>query len=94
MASAATARSNIAFYVERRLFGAAIAIGRRPAGQRQPRVPPPGHADLTFTYAELGVDPGAPLAVLNPLVEEPIPRRSVSTRKDQLARRQGIASAA
>ena len=82
MASATTAKSDIAFYVEQRLFGAAIVIGRRPAGQRQPRVPSPGHADLTFTYAELGLDPGAPLTVLNPLVAEPRPTRARSARKD------------
>jgi hypothetical protein len=71
MASAATAKSDIAFYVQRSLFGASIAIGRRPASRRQPRIPPPGHADLTFTYAELGLDSGALLTVLNPLVPEP-----------------------
>jgi hypothetical protein len=82
VASAATARADIAFYIERGLFGASVAIGRRPASQRQPRVPPPGHTDLTFTYAELGVEPGAPLMVLNPLIAEPKPARPGSARKD------------
>ena len=59
-----TQKADFAFYVERRGEAASLAFGRR-------RLDPcrsfaMGHADLTFSYVELGVTAATPLFLLNP----------------------------
>lgn len=60
-----TAKADFTFYVERRADGVAVAFGRK-------RIDPcrsfaMGHADLTFTWEELGLAPRSPVLLLNPL---------------------------
>ena len=60
-----TAKPDFSFYVERRGGTVAIAFARK-------RVDPcksfaMGKAEIAFTWAELGVEPMAPLFVLNPV---------------------------
>jgi len=59
-----TKKEDFAFYLERRGDAVTVAFGRK-------RLDPcrsfaMGHADLTFSYAELGVAPHTPLFLLNP----------------------------
>lgn len=61
-----TRKEDFAFYVERKGGAASLAFGRK-------RLDPcrsfaMGHADLSFTWAELGLPPAAPVFLLNPLV--------------------------
>ena len=63
-----TTKTDFAFYVERSPSGgAALAFGRRPVEACKAAKNPDGYADLAFSYAELGVNPDAPLVVLNPM---------------------------
>ena len=60
-----TAKADFAFYVERRGEAVTLAFGRK-------RVDPcksfaMGHAELTFTWEELGLAPRTPVYLLNPL---------------------------
>ena len=60
-----TAKADFAFYVERRGEAVTLALGRK-------RIDPcksfaMGHADLTFTWEELGLAPRANVLLLNPL---------------------------
>jgi len=59
-----TAKEDLAFFVERDGVRAAVAFGRRKP-DRCKAAPRP--MDLTFTWAELGLKPGQPVAVINPL---------------------------
>lgn len=60
-----TKKEDFAFFVEQKGGAVTVAFARR-------RLDPcrsfaMGHADLSFTYAELGVAPRTPLFLLNPL---------------------------
>jgi len=66
-----TTKSDLAFYVRHSDSQTTIAFGRRQAERCKPRSAPAGQVDLAFSYVELGVAPGTPLAVLNPLAPEP-----------------------
>jgi len=66
-----TAKADFAFYVDRKPGGgAAIAFGRKSLDICK-TAKAGGHADLVFSYAELGLSADAPLAVLNPIAAEP-----------------------
>ena len=66
--TACTTKADFAFYVDRRPGGgAALAFGRRPVDACKAGRAPGDYAVLAFSYAELGVNPDAPLAVLNPV---------------------------
>jgi len=59
-----TRKEDFAFYVEMKGAAASLAFGRK-------RLDPcksfaMGHADIAFSYAELGVGPRTPLFLLNP----------------------------
>ena len=61
-----TAKADFTFYVERKGQAVSVAFARK-------RLDPcksfaMGKTDLSFTWAELGVEPRTPVALLNPLV--------------------------
>ena len=60
-----TSKGDFAFFVERRGEAVTLAFGRRRIDTC--RAFAMGHADLTFTWAELGLAPHAPVFLLNPL---------------------------
>ncbi|MCI3180179.1 hypothetical protein C5708_07930 [Caulobacter sp. CCUG 60055] len=64
-----THKEDFAFYVERRLGQTTIAFGRRRVDICRSFAP--AQAEMTFTYAELGVEPNRPLFVLNPVQASP-----------------------
>lgn len=61
-----TSKADFAFYVERKGDAVTLAFGRKRIDTCKSFAA--GHADLTFTWAELGVAPRAPVFLLNPLV--------------------------
>jgi hypothetical protein len=61
-----TAKADFAFYVERKGEAVTLAFGRKRLDTCQSFAM--GRTDLTFTWAELGVTPGTPLFLLNPLL--------------------------
>ena len=66
-----TRKEDFAFYVEAKAGATTIAFARK-------RLDPcrsfaAGHADLLFSFAELGVPMSAQLYVMNPLVGDPSP---------------------
>lgn len=61
-----TAKADFAFYVERKGEALTLAFGRRRLDACRSLAA--GTTELTFTWAELGVPPGAPVVLLNPLV--------------------------
>ena len=64
-----TTKADVAFYVEQRPGGATIAFGRRRV---ETCLGSAGTAELTWTWAELGVAHGPRVIVLNPReIEEP-----------------------
>lgn len=64
-----TRKADFTFYVARKPGGAQIAFGRKRLEACKPKRP--GHADLVFTYAELGVSADTPLFILNPIAPGP-----------------------
>ncbi|HZZ68083.1 MAG TPA: hypothetical protein VFE18_07900 [Phenylobacterium sp.] len=60
-----TAKQDFAFYVDRRGGAASIAFGRKHVETCKPVAA--GQAELTFGWAELGLAPGTPVFVLNPV---------------------------
>ena len=66
-----TAKADFAFYVDRKPGGAAaVAFGRKSLDICKP-AKPGEHADLVFSYAELGLSADTPLAVLNSIAPQP-----------------------
>jgi hypothetical protein len=61
-----TTKADFAFYVERKGDAVTLAFGRKRIDDCKSFAA--GHTDLTFTWAELGVAPRAPVFLLNPLV--------------------------
>jgi hypothetical protein len=59
-----TKKEDFAFFVERKGQAVTLAFGRKKLDPCRSFAM--GHADLTFTYAELGVAERTPLFVLNP----------------------------
>lgn len=59
-----TRKEDFAFFVERRGQTVTLAFGRKKLDPCRSFAM--GHADLTFTYAELGMAERTPLFVLNP----------------------------
>ena len=62
-----TGKADFAFHVERKGGAVTLAFGRRRLDPCRSLVG--GATQLTFTWAELGVPPGARVVLLNPLVE-------------------------
>ena len=60
-----TTKADISFYVERRRGGVALAFGRKRIDTCKSLAA--GRTDLTFSWAELGLDQAMPVRVLNPL---------------------------
>ncbi len=60
-----TKKEDFAFFLDHRGEAVTLAFGRRRVDVCRSFAM--GHADLTFTYAELGVAPRTPLFLLNPL---------------------------
>ena len=60
-----TAKPDFAFYVERRGGAATLAFGRRHVDVC--KAPAAATEELTFTWTELGLDPKAPVFLLNPV---------------------------
>ncbi len=60
-----TRKEDFAFFVERKGEAVTLAFGRKKLDPCRSFAM--GHADLVFTYAELGVAPRMPLFLLNPL---------------------------
>jgi len=66
-----TAKADFAFYIDKKPGGdAAIAFGRKSLDICKTGKPG-DHADLVFSYAELGVGADTPVAVLNPITQQP-----------------------
>jgi hypothetical protein len=59
-----TARPDFAFYVERRAGAVSVAFARRHVDVCKAA---PGQTEITFSWAELGVVPGTPVFLLNPM---------------------------
>lgn len=66
-----TAKPDFAFYVERRAGTVALAFGRKHVDVCKAA----GEAEIAFTWAELGLDPKAPVFLLNPVAAAPPPGR-------------------
>lgn len=64
-----TAKADFAFYLERKGEALTLAFGRRRVDTCRSFAA--GHADLQFTWEELGVPPHAPVFLLNPFVKRP-----------------------
>jgi hypothetical protein len=64
-ANGCTAKADFAFYVERRGDAVTLAFGRKRVDPCKSFVM--GHADLAFTWEELGLAPRASVFLLNPL---------------------------
>jgi hypothetical protein len=63
-----TAKDDFSFLVDRRPGEPPqIAFGRRRAEDCRPRKARLRQVDIAFTYEELGLEPGAPVVVLNPI---------------------------
>ena len=67
--SGCTKKEDFAFFVETREGAVRLAFGRK-------RLDPcrsfaAGHADLAFTWAELGLEPNTPVFLANPLIRQP-----------------------
>ncbi len=60
-----TAKADFTFFVERRREGVAVAFGRRRIDSCKSFAI--GRTDLSFSWAELGLDPTTTVRVLNPL---------------------------
>ena len=76
-----TAKADFAFYVDRKPGGAAaVAFGRRSLDVCK-TAKPGGHADLVFTYAELGLSADTPVAILNPIAPQPAPPVAIRRAK-------------
>ena len=58
-----TARPDFTFYVDRRGRTVGVAFARKAVDACKAA---PGEAEITFTWAELGVSPRAPVLLLNP----------------------------
>jgi hypothetical protein len=63
--SGCTAKGDFAFFVERRGEAVTVAFGRKRLDTCKSFAM--GHADLAFTWAELGIAPMTPVFLLNPL---------------------------
>ena len=61
-----TAKADFAHYVERKAGGVTLAFGRKRLDMCKSFAM--GQTSLVFTYDELGLSPGAPVFLLNPLV--------------------------
>lgn len=61
-----TAKADFAFYVERTGQAVTLAFGRRRIDTCKSFAI--GRTELTFTWAELGVEPRTPVFLLNPLL--------------------------
>jgi hypothetical protein len=61
-----TAKGDFAFYVERRGDAVTLAFGRKRIDTCRSFAM--GHADIVFTWAELGLAPRTPVFLLNPLI--------------------------
>jgi hypothetical protein len=61
-----TKKEDFAFFVERKGGEVTLSFGRKKLDRCQSFAM--GHTDLSFSYAELGVEPRTPLFVLNPFV--------------------------
>lgn len=61
-----TAKTDFAFYVERRGEAVTLAFGRKRLDSCKSFAM--GRTDLAFTWAELGVAPRTPVFLLNPLL--------------------------
>ena len=60
-----TAKEDFVFYVERKAGSVSLAFGRkRPDSCKSFAI---GSKELAFTWAELGLEPRAPVMLLNPL---------------------------
>lgn len=61
-----TAKADFAFYVERKGPATTLAFGRRKLDTCKSFAM--GRTELTFTWAELGLEPRTPVFLLNPLI--------------------------
>ena len=61
-----TKKEDFAFFVERKGGEVTLSFGRKRLDRCQSFAM--GHTDLSFSYAELGVEPRGPFFVLNPFV--------------------------
>jgi len=61
-----TRKEDFAFYLESRGEARTLAFGRKRLDQCKSFAM--GHADLSFTWSELGVPPNTPVFLLNPMV--------------------------
>jgi len=64
-----TTRSDIVFYVERKAGGARVAFARRRLDRCRARLP--AGQSIIFGWSELGLAPGAPVQLLNPVQPQP-----------------------
>lgn len=69
--SGCTAKADFAVYVERAGGVVRLAFGRKRLDTCRSFAA--GHADLAFTWAELGLEPNAAVFLANPLIRQPGP---------------------
>ena len=62
-----TTKADVSFYVERRRKGVALAFGRKRIDTCKTIAA--GRTDISFGWAELGLDPATRVQVLNPLID-------------------------
>jgi len=67
-----TRQADFTFHVETRGGATTLAFARKRLDTCQSFAM--GRTDLTFTWAELGVAPRTPVALLNPLIQWPYPQ--------------------
>ena len=65
LSNGCTAKADFAFFVERKGDAVTLAFGRKRVDTCKSFAM--GHADLAFTWAELGLAPRTPVFLLNPL---------------------------
>jgi len=66
------AKADFTFYLDRKPGAVSVAFARKRLETCKPAAGRGGHADLVFTYAELGVGAETPLLVLNPIAPQPV----------------------
>jgi hypothetical protein len=64
-----TAKTDFTFYVERRGAAPTVAFARKQVDTCRPAAA--GQAEVAFSWAELGLAPGAPVFLLNPVAPAP-----------------------
>ncbi|MGZ6015968.1 MAG: hypothetical protein ACXWKO_14220 [Phenylobacterium sp.] len=66
-----TAQPDVAYYVERRAGTVSVAFARKHVDICKTA---PGEVEIVFSWADLGLEPGSPVFILNPIAPLARPR--------------------